>query len=138
MSQRKIIRVRDVMKTSFSTIDGNAAISEALRKMKAAGTSMLIVEKRHDDDEYGMLLVSDVARQVLARDKAPARVNVYEVMQKPVICVSPGMDIRYCSRLFTQHDLTRAPVIEDGIVIGTISPSLLVLDGLASLEPASG
>ena len=138
MSQRKMIRVRDVMKTSYSTIDGNASISEALQKMKAAGTSVLIVDKRHDDDEYGMLIVSDIARQVLARDKAPARVNVYEVMQMPVVCVSPDMDIRYCSRLFTQHDLVRAPVIEDGVVIGTISPNLLVLDGLASLEPATG
>jgi predicted transcriptional regulator len=127
---RITIRVKEVMKTDFGTIDGVATIAEALKKMKEMQTAVLIVNKRHDDDEYGMINCGDIARHVLAKDRAPERVNVYEIMSKPVISVHPEMDIRYCSRLFAQYDLVRAPVIEGRKVVGIVSPNSLVLDGL--------
>lgn len=125
MNNRIIIRVRDVMKTDFGTIDGIATVAEALKKMKEMQTAVLIVNKRHDDDEYGLINCGDIARHVLAKDRAPDRVNVYEIMTKPVISVHPEMDIRYCSRLFAHYDLVRAPVIEDRKVIGIVSPNSL-------------
>jgi CBS domain-containing protein len=128
--EKVIVRVRDVMKTDFGTIDGIATIAEALKKMKSLKTAVLIVNKRHDDDEYGLINSGDIARHVLAKDRAPERVNVYEIMSKPVISVHPDMDIRYCSRLFADYNLVRAPVIENKIVIGMVSPNSLVLDGM--------
>jgi CBS domain-containing protein len=130
MDKRTLIRVKDVMKTDFGTIDGIATVADALTKMKALKTAVLIVNKRHEDDEYGMLTSGDIARHVLAKDRAPDRVNVYEIMNKPVISVHPDMDIRYCSRLFANYNLVRAPVLENNKVIGMISPNSLVLDGL--------
>lgn len=130
MSERNVVRVRDVMNTRFETIDGMATVSEALALMCKIETECLIVDKRHDDDEYGMLLVSDIARHVLGQDRAPERVNVYEVTAKPVISVDPQMDIRYCARLFTRFDLSRAPVIENGKVVGVVSFTNLVFGGL--------
>jgi CBS domain-containing protein len=130
IENRIVIRVRDVMKTDFGTIDGIATVAEALKKMKTLKTAVLIVNKRHDDDEYGMVTSGDIARHVLAKDRAPDRVNVYEIMSKPVISVHPDMDIRYCSRLFANYNLVRAPVLEDNLVIGMVSPNSLVLDGL--------
>ncbi len=128
--KQPITRVRDIMKTEVGTIDGIATVADALKKMKSLRTSVLIVNKRHDDDEFGMITSGDIARHVLAKDRAPERVNVYEIMAKPIISVSPDMDIRYCSRLFAKYDLVRAPVIENQQVIGTVSPNALVLDGL--------
>ena len=129
-AEHKTIRVRDVMKTTVSTIDGAATISDALKLMKSQKTSVLIVNKRHADDEFGMITSADIARQVLAKDKSPGRVNVYEIMACPVIHVHPAMDIRVCSRLFDTYNLVRAPVIENDIIIGIVSPNALVLDGL--------
>jgi len=128
------ICVRDVMKTEFGIIDGKATIHEALVMMKRHRTSVLVVDKRNDDDEYGLLLVSDIARTVLAKDRSSKRVNVYEVMAKPAVYVEPDMDIRYCSRLFARFNLVRALVVEEKKVLGTISPNALVLDGLCALE----
>ena len=131
MTENKgIIRVKDVMKTDFGTIDGVATVADALKKMKTLKTAVLIVNKRNEDDEYGMLTSGDIARHVLAKDRAPDRVNVYEIMTKPVISVHPDMDIRYCSRLFANYNLVRAPVIENKKVVGMVSPNSLVLDGL--------
>ena len=125
-----LIRVKDVMKTDFGTIDGVATVADALKKMKTLKTAVLIVNKRNEDDEYGMLTSGDIARHVLAKDRAPDRVNVYEIMSKPVISVHPDMDIRYCSRLFANYNLVRAPVLENNKVVGMVSPNSLVLDGL--------
>ena len=75
-TERKVIRVREVMKQQFDIIDGRVTVMEALRTMKHVETKSLIVDKRHDDDEYGMVLISDIAREVLAKDRSPDRVNV--------------------------------------------------------------
>ena len=130
MSEREMIRVRDVMKTKFDMVDGMITVAEAINTMKYVDTKSLIVNKRHENDEYGMLLIADVARQVLAKDRAPERVNVYEIMTKPVITVQPDMDIRYCARLFSRFQLSRAPVIENNKVIGIISLTDMVLRGI--------
>ncbi len=129
-SNRKIIRVREVMKQEFDMIDGRITVMEALRTMKHVETKSLIVDKRNEDDEYGMVLISDIAREVLARDRSPDRVNVYEIMAKPLLPVDPDMDIRYCARYFEKFGLSRAPVVENRKVIGIISYTDMVLKGL--------
>jgi predicted transcriptional regulator len=134
MSDRKITRVRDVMKTNFDLVDGRVTVMEALKKMKHVETKSLIVDKRHEDDEYGMLLLSDVAKMVLALDRSPDRINVYEIMSKPVLSVEPGMDIRYCARYFERFGLTRAPVIDKGKVIGIVSYTDMVMKGMVNFD----
>jgi CBS domain-containing protein len=130
-SERVVVRVSDVMKPHFDMVDGMATVQDAISTMKHVDTKCLIVNKRHDDDEYGMLLISDIGRKVLAKDRAPERINVYEIMAKPVITVDPDMDIRYCARLFDRFHLSRCPVVDGrGTVVGIVSYTDLVLRGL--------
>ncbi len=134
MTQRKLVRVREVMKDNFDIINGKMTVMEALEKMKHVETKSLIVEKRDDDDEYGMVLISDIAKNVLAKDRSPHRVNIYEIMSKPVISVDPEMDIRYCARLFEHFGLARAPVIESRKVVGIVSFTDMVMKGLVEFD----
>lgn len=130
MSEQHPILVRDVMKTHFDLVDGMDTVRTALENMIHVGTKSLIVKKRNKEDEFGIVLLSDIARQVLAVDRAPERVNIYEIMTKPVLTVSPDMDIRYCARLFSRFELSRAPVVENGEVVGIVSHTDMVLKGL--------
>lgn len=134
MTVGRRISVQDVMKREFAMIDGTATIHEALMLMKQHRTSVLVVDRRSEDDEYSLLLVADIVRKVLAKDRSSKRVNVYEVMTKPAVYVEPYMDIRYCSRLFARLGLVRALVVENEQVLGTISPNSLVLDGMFALD----
>lgn len=133
MSQRTLVRVRDVMKTDFDLVDGKLTVKEALLQMKHPETRAFVVEKRDPDDEYGLVLIADIAKKILATDRSPERVNLYEIMAKPVLSVSPDMQIRYCARLLENFSIMRAPVIEQGKVIGIVSFHDLVLRGLLDM-----
>ncbi len=130
MSTRDWGLVRDVMRTDITEVDGKLDVLSALKVMKKVGATCLIVKRRDESDEHGMLLFSDVAKEVIAKDRAPERVNVYEIMAKPVITVRPEMKIRNCARLFDNFGISHAPVIENDKIVGIVSFYLLVLHGL--------
>ncbi|MES9940930.1 MAG: CBS domain-containing protein [Candidatus Thiodiazotropha sp. 6PLUC2] len=134
MNDNKLVRVRDVMKSNVDMVDGMDTVQKALDKMTHVETKSLIVKKRHEHDEFGLVTLSDIARQVLAKDRAPERVNIYEIMSKPAFTVSPQMDIRYCARMFARFELNRAPVVEQGEVIGVVSYTDMVLKGFPSSD----
>lgn len=131
--QKKVITAREVMHENHIELDGLATVKEALDAMKAENAEVAIIKKRNDHDALGILLLSDIVKKVLAKDKAMTRVNVYEIMSKPVIPLEPAMDVRYCARLFDRFGLSNAPVVENGSVIGIVSYNELVFKGLCEL-----
>ena len=131
--EKKVIKARDVMHEEHLELDGMATVHQALEAMRAANATTIIVNKRHEHDAFGIVLLSDIAKKVLARDRPSRRVNVYEIMSKPVIQVDPDMDVRYVARLFDRFGLSNAPVIENGKVIGVVSYKELVFEGLCEL-----
>jgi len=123
MSKKPIVRVRDVMKSDFDMVDGMDTVADALKNSRHPESECFIVNVRHDNDEYGVVLLSDIAKKVLATDKSPERVNIYEIMSKPVVSVDPDMDIRY-------FGLSRAPVVDHKKVIGIVGYTDIVLRGV--------
>jgi predicted transcriptional regulator len=130
MSNTDHVRVKDVMTDHYNLVDGLMMTDQALAKMKETGAHVLIVDKRDDNDEYGIVLLSDIARSVLAVNRSPQRVNIYEIMSKPVVGVDPEMNIRYCARLFNKLGFSYAPVIDQGKLLGIIGYRDMLLKGL--------
>jgi len=130
MKETILTRVQDVMKSSYDIVNGLATVAEALQQMKHTETKCVIVDKRDDNDEYGIVMLSDIATQVLGKDRSPQRVNIYEIMAKPVVTVHPEMDIRYCARLFERFGISRAPVVKNRQIVGIVSHTDMVLRGL--------
>jgi predicted transcriptional regulator len=118
------------MRTDITEVDGTMDVLSALKIMKKVGATSLIVKRRDEADEHGLLLFSDIAKEVIANDRAPERVNVYEIMAKPVLSVRPDMQIRYCARLFDNFGISHATVVENDKIIGIVSYYLLVLQGI--------
>ena len=128
--KKPIVRVREVMKMELDIVDGMETVANAIRNMKYPETRTLIVDKRYEDDEFGVVMFRDVAKRVLAPDLSPERINMYEIMSKPVLSVDPDMDVRYCTKLFDRFGLSRAPVVEEGKIIGLGSYADIVLKGV--------
>ena len=127
MTQQRYVSVRDTMTSNPRCVDGLAPVTEAIRIMREEGLRALVIEKRHEGDEYGMVVVHDIAEQVIAKGRALARVSVYEIMSKPAITVDADMDIKYAIRLLTRFDLSRALVIENGTLIGIVTLRDMIL-----------
>lgn len=122
--------VKDVMWTQVDIVDSKCTVQNALNDMQHKKTKMLLVDKSHEYDEYGVVLIADIASKVIAKDRALERVNVYEIMNKPVISVHPDMDIRYCAELLTHFGLSRCPVLDNGKIVGVVSLTNIVFNGL--------
>lgn len=112
MSEESYIKVSDVMTASIKTIDATATVAEAIAMMRETGVSSLVTERRDDTDEFGLVVISDIAKSVVAKNRAPERVNVYEIMTKPVLTVAVEMKVRYAVRLLVQFGLSRALVVD--------------------------
>ena len=123
-----IIRARDVMHKGIVSVDGMATASEAAAKMRSEKVASLMVNKRNEDDAWGILVVHDFVKGVILQGRSPAEVNVYEIMTKPVITVPAEMDIRYVARMLYRAGIRRAPVEECGDLIGMISLDSLILE----------
>ncbi len=128
MSEPWNITVKDVMETNFIVIDGLTTVAEATKLMTESNSRTLIIDKRYEEDEYGILIPADIATQVLAKNRSPERINVYEIMSKPILFVRPEMDIRYCARFFSRFQISRAPIIDHGKILGIVSYDSMILN----------
>lgn len=125
------MKVENVMSNTYVIVDGLMTVAEGILLAKQKQVKELIIKKRHDNDEYGIVLLSDIAKKVLMQNRSAERTNIYEIMTKPVLSVSPDMNIKYCARLFERFGISRAPVTRHGEIIGMVSYNNIVLNGMA-------
>ena len=123
-----IIRVRDVMAKETLSVDGMASVKEAAAMMRASRLAELLVAKRSEDDAWGILTYMDIVKDVIVPGRDAEETLVYEIMTKPVITVSASMDIRYAIRLMERIGVHRAPVEEQGEIVGMLTLTSLILD----------
>lgn len=115
-----MLKVKDIMTTSVTTIDGNATVATAIEVLRSKGLRSLIVEPRDHNDAYGILSETDIVYNVLAWDKNPNNIRVHEIMTKPCIVLNPDLALKYAARLFANTKIRRAPVIKDKL-LGIVS-----------------
>ena len=127
MNQETFVRVRDVMTPSPHMIDGLATVTDALAMMRRHEVSSLVIDKRDEGDEYGILVMQDIAAKVIGADRSPDRTSVYEIMSKPVLVVDAGMNIKYAIRKLVRFSLSRALVIDKGELVGIVTMRDMVL-----------
>jgi CBS domain-containing protein len=119
-------KAKDIMTTDVVSISGDATVAEAVALMKSRGVRSLIVERRTEDDAYGMITQRDVVYKVVAKGLDPKQVRVHEIMSKPLVVVNPNLDVKYVARLLANMGLSRAPVIGDHRLLGVVSLSDIV------------
>ncbi len=128
MTENSSVRVRDLMVEELHTIDGLDTVAEAMALMKRHRVSSLVVNRRNKDDELGLVVIADIARGVIADNRAPERVNVYEIMSKPLLTLPEDMLAKYAVRLLVRLDLSRAVVVDhDRNAIGMVTLRDLIM-----------
>ena len=113
MDNSRTKRVSDVMSTGVLRVDGKALVREAVELMRTLDVSSLIVERLDETDEFGLITMADIAREIVAKNRSLDRVNVLEIMSKPVLSVPQNMTLLNATRLLAKFDISRAAVIDD-------------------------
>ena len=117
----RFAKAQDVMTKDVVYVDGSATVAEAVRLMRQRGVSSLVVNRRSQDDAWGIMTRKDVVNKVADPGRDPADVCVYEVMTKPLVMVSPGLALKYCARLMNHSGIRRAPVFDGKEIVGLLS-----------------
>ena len=115
-----MMRAQEIMTKDVVTISGSATVADAVNLMKDRGLRALIVERRNQDDPYGIVTETDIVYKAAAYGKDPKEIRVYEIMTKPCITVNPELGVEYIARLFAATGIRRAPVVK-GRLLGVIS-----------------
>ena len=110
-----------VMKKNVVTIDGKETVADAIRLMRDKKVSSLLVNRRGQEDAWGIVTRKDVVNKIVDPGNNPKEVKVFEIMTKPLLMVSPGLTLKYCARLFHNAGVRRAPVFDGKNVVGILS-----------------
>jgi CBS domain-containing protein len=121
LSDVRFAKAGDVMSKEIVCIEGMASVADAVRMMRDKKVSSLFVNRRGQEDAWGIVTRKDVVNKVVDPGKDPGAVKVFEIMSKPLITVSPGLALKYCARLFNAAGIRRAPVFDGKDIVGILS-----------------
>ncbi len=121
LKEVRFAKAADVMHKDVVYIDGKKTVADAIRLMREKKVSSLIVNRRGVEDAFGIVTRKDIVSKVVDPGKDPAQVKVFEIMSKPLITVSPGLQLKYCARLFHTTGIRRAVVFDGKEIIGILS-----------------
>lgn len=128
------LKAEDLMQTDVVTILSDLSVANAAMMMKHHGVRSLIVEKDGDDDVYGLVTYSDIVTKVLAYGLDTSQITVSEIMTKPLVVVNRTLSLQHVAALFAKTHVGHAPVISGHQLVGVISKTDLIVEGITEAE----
>lgn len=122
-----MLRAKDIMTEAVLTIPATVTVAQAIALMQQQTVRSLIVICPDDAITYGIVTERDIVYKVLVTGTDPATLSVRDIMRHPCISVHPEMNLVDVAQLFADTAIQRAPVIEDGTLLGVISVTDMVL-----------
>jgi len=117
------MKTQEMMTKAVQFIDGSATVAEAIKTMVAKNVSSLIVQHRGPEDAYGILTRKDIVNKIVATGEDPYKVKVADIMSKPLVFASPGLEDKYAARLMSHTGFRRLPVFDGKNIVGVLSNS---------------
>jgi predicted transcriptional regulator len=121
VNDARIAKAGDVMTQFVFYIDGDKSVADAIRMMRAENLSSLIVNGKTPADPWGIVTRKDVVNKIVAPDRDPEKVKVFEIESRPLITVSPKMPVKDCAELMRQKGIRRVAVYDGKTIIGLLS-----------------
>ena len=125
------MRASDVMTRSVVTVRPETRVAEAAAQLREHGiTSMPVLDE--DDRVIGIVSEVDLLRdrmphdprshlRPLPPDRGDPGTVVGQVMQEPVICMSPNADVADVAALMLENNVRAVPIIDAGRLVGIVS-----------------
>ena len=126
------IAVEDVMAKEVVTVNAEYSVKYAAKMMSYFGISSLLVLNGNDID--GILTERDVLTRIVAKGINAEKVQVQEIMTRPVMVVRPTTPLIDAVKMMLERKIKKLPVVEKisnrSKLIGILS-----LTDVARLQP---
>lgn len=129
----KELSVAEVMNKAVIVMDIKSDISAIAREMVSHRAGSIIVTD--NGLAMGIITERDLVKYIVAQNRKSGEVNASEVLSTPLMTVDPATSIDKASRIMLKANIKRLPVIENGVIIGVISNTdiLIVTPGLNTI-----
>jgi CBS domain-containing protein len=111
--------VKDVMTAYPTSIESNAPVVEAARRMATEDVGSLPVVD--DGTLVGMVTDRDLVLNVIAKDIDPHKVTVGEVCSEDPITARPDESLDDALTRMAKDQVRRLPVVDDGELVGILA-----------------
>ena len=112
------MNVRDVMTTNPRCVSPNDSIQIAARIMKEEDTGVVpIVDNGRP---VGVITDRDIVVRAVA-DGSQANKPVREIASSDLVCATPDMSTREATRIMSERQIRRLPVVEGDRLVGIVS-----------------
>jgi CBS domain-containing protein len=118
-----VIYVKDIMTRRVRTIDADASVKEAARKMARWGIGALVVTKS-ETKPVGIVTEGDISRSV-ARGLDPGA-PLTSLRTKKLVTVSPDERVEVAAKIMSDAGVKKLPVLERGKLVGIVTQSDIV------------
>jgi signal-transduction protein with cAMP-binding, CBS, and nucleotidyltransferase domain len=115
-------QVRDILAvkgTTVHTIEKNATVLEAIKKMVQEGVGSLIV--MDGDAICGIFTERDYLRRIVLEGRTSKTTRTGEVTTERLIVVEPSRSLNDCMALMTRERIRHLPVLDEGRLTGVVS-----------------
>lgn len=113
--------VGELMSKPVVLVKETVPIAEAVAKMSASKVSVLVVEKAHEHDVFGILTRKDVVLEAIETTDGMAGLTVHDLATKPAIEIQAGVSVKHAVRLMRLVGIRRLLVLEGEKPVGLLS-----------------
>ena len=130
-----VLKVKDIMTKNIAYVNPTSTVTEAAQLMQKHNVGAIPV-----CDQTGVIgLVTD--RDIVVRNTAhgdnPQNTPVRNVMSSNVTTVSPEADVNEVSRMMSQNQIRRMPVVENNKLVGIVSLGDIATDSRFDMEASN-
>lgn len=111
--------VREAMTSSPTTVESDANVLEAAKRMASENVGSLPVVQ--NGELVGMVTDRDLVTNVLAKDLDPSKVTVADVSSENPIVATPDEPLDAALRRMASEQVRRLPVVDGGKLVGILA-----------------
>jgi len=113
------MELKDIMVRSVVTIESDASVKEAAKRMNLYEIGCLIVVDK--GKAVGIITERDILTKVVEISKNAGKTKVSEIMSTKLVVGAPDMDVVDAARIMLQKKIKKLPVVIDSKLVGLVT-----------------
>jgi CBS domain-containing protein len=115
------------MTSNPEQVDASDTIHTVVEKMRDLEVGIVPVVR--GGNLHGVITDRDITIRVIAENADMREVKAGEIATPHPVTITPGMDMDEATRLMSEHQVRRLPVVENGHLVGILSLGDVSVDG---------